>query len=184
MMLNSLKYKTKTFTEVYETVNDFIYDYNNLALPKTISVENAMTLYYLLYAKYGNSPISNLDVNQFKYKLFGVIWQYGPTWEKKLEVQESLRELTDEELKEGAVSIYNHAFNPETAPGTTAPDELTYINEQNTSRNKRSAVGAYMELWQALSTDVTEGFLARFAICFKQFVGPEKPILYSEEDED
>lgn len=183
-MLNSLKYKTKTFTEVYETVNDFIYDYNNLALPRTISVENAMTLYYLLYAKYGNSPISNLDVNQFKYKLFGVIWQYGPTWEKKLYVQEKLREIQDEDLKAGAVSIYNHAFNPETAPGTTSREELTYINEQNTSRNERSAVGAYMELWQALSTDVTEGFLARFAICFKQFVGPEKPILYSDEDDD
>lgn len=64
---------TKKFTEIYESVNDFIYDYNNLALPKTISVDNAVILYYLLYAKYGNNHITNLDEDQFKYKLFSII---------------------------------------------------------------------------------------------------------------
>lgn len=70
---------TKKFTDIYESVNDFIYDYNNLQLPKTITVENAMILYYLLYSKYGNSYITNMDENQFKFKLFSIIWQYGPT---------------------------------------------------------------------------------------------------------
>ena len=40
----NLEYKTKTFVDLYETVNDFIYDYNNIGLPKMISVENATTL--------------------------------------------------------------------------------------------------------------------------------------------
>lgn len=179
----SLMYKTKTFCNLYETVNDFIYDYNNIGIPKIISVENASTLYYLLYARYGNSPISNFDENQAKFKLFSIIWQYGPSWEKKLEIQANLRGLSDAELREGALSIFNHAFNPSTDPSTASETELDYINEQNTTRQKRSKVGAYMELWQALSTDVTEGFLNRFGVCFKQFIGPERMIVY-ETDED
>ena len=54
-------YSTKKFTDIYETLNDFIYDYNNIGIPKIISVENCTTLYYLLYAKFGNSPIANYD---------------------------------------------------------------------------------------------------------------------------
>lgn len=180
----NLEYKTKTFVDLYETVNDFIYDYNNIGLPRTISVQNAMTLYYLLYAKYGNSPISNVDENQAKFKLFGVIWQYGPSWEKKLEIQANLRDLKDTDLEEGALSIYNHAFNPSTDPSTASQTELDYINEQNTTRQKRSKVGQYMELWQAISTDVTAAFLDRFGICFKQFVGPERIHFYVTEEDD
>jgi hypothetical protein len=177
-------YKTKTFCELYETVNDFVYDYNNIGIPKIISVDSVTTLYYLLYARYGNSPISNMDENQAKFKLFGVIWQYGPTWEKKLEIQADLRGLSDAELQEGALSIFNHAFNPSAEPSTASETELDYINEQNTTRQKRSKVGAYMELWQALSTDVTNAFLDRFAICFKQFVGPEKMVIYETNEDD
>lgn len=180
----SLMYKTKTFTDLYESVNDFVYDYNNIGIPKTITVDNATTLYYLLYARYGNSPISNMDENQAKFKLFSIIWQYGPTWEKKLAIQANLRQLSDAELREGALSIYNHAFNPSTDPSTASETELDYINEQNTTRQKRSRVGAYMELWQALSTDVTADFLKRFDVCFKQFVGPEKFMYYISDEED
>lgn len=172
--------KTKTFSEIYETVNDFIYDYNNLALPRTISVPNAMTLYYLLYAKYGNNNITNLDEDQFKYKLFSTIWKYGPTWEKKLELQGNLRELTDTQLLEGAKAIYNHAYNPETAPSTQTLEELTYINDQNTTNYKKSVMDAYTQLWGLLATDVTEEFLVRFSSLFKKFISPYQP----EEDEE
>ena len=180
----SQMYKTKTFVDLYKSVKDFVDDYNNIGIPRTISVENASTLYYLLYAKYGNSPISNLDENQAKFKLFGVIWQYGPSWEKKLEIQAKLRDLKGDPLSEGALSIFNRAQHPEEEPETTSGDILPYINEQNTSRQVRSRVGAYMELWQALATDVTAEFLNRFSICFKQFVGPEKVVLFESDEED
>ena len=176
-------YNTKTFTDVWDEASKFVYDYNNLGVPTIISDASVSTLYYLLYARFGNSPISNLDETQFKFKVFTIIWQYGPSWEKRLEIQQKLRGLTDAELREGALSIYNKAFNPETAPTTTSEEILDYINEQNTSRVKKSKVGAYIELWEALSTDVTASFLDRFAICFKQFVGPEHPFLYGEEDD-
>lgn len=176
--VNSL---TKKFTDIYESVNDFIYDYNNLELPKIISVENAMVLYYLLYAKYGNSYITNMDENQFKYKLFSIIWQYGPTWEKRLEIQGNLRELTDTQLLEGAKAIYNHAYNPSTEPSTAELEELEYINDQNTTNYKKSKMDAYTQLWNLLATDVTEGFLDRFSVLFKKFISPVTYVYESEE---
>ena len=176
-------YKTKTFVDLYGSVKDFLNDYQTIGFPITISTENASTLYYLLYAKYGNSPISNMDENQAKFKLFGIVWQYGPSWEKKLEIQAKLRTLTEDEIREGSIGIFNKAQHPEEEPGTDSGDFLTYINEQNTSRQQRNKVGAYMELWQALATDVSADFLNRFAVCFKQFVGPERVVLFGSDDE-
>lgn len=176
-------YKTKTFSELYGSVGAFTKDYQNIGLPTTISTENASTLYYLLYAKYGNSPISNTDENQAKFKLFGVVWQYGPSWEKKLEIQAKLRALTDNEIREGSIGIFNKAQHPEEAPETNTENFLPYINEQNTSRQQRSKVVAYVDLWQALATDVTADFLNRFAVCFKQFVGPEQVVLFESDEE-
>ena len=88
------QYDTQLMTDVWESVNDFCYDYQHVGIPTTISVNpSAMTLYYLLYARYGNNPIANRDVNQFKYKIFSTIFQYGPTWEKRLDIQKALREM-------------------------------------------------------------------------------------------
>ena len=172
---------TKKFTDIYESVNDFIYDYNNLAIPKTISVDNAVILYYLLYGKYGNSYITNMDENQFKFKLFSTIWKYGPTWEKKLEIQGNLRELSDADILVGASAIYNHAFNPETTPTTQDRIELDYINDQNVTKYTKSQMDAYTQLWGLLATDVTEAFLANFSVLFKKFISPVTYVYESEE---
>lgn len=91
-------YETVLFSDVFEDVSDFLYNYNNSGIPTTITSQNATILYYLLYAKYGNSPIANRDENQFKYKINSIIWQYGPTWEKRLSVQTTLRGLTLDDL--------------------------------------------------------------------------------------
>jgi hypothetical protein len=45
----------------------------------TSNPDNVSLVYYLLYARYGNNPIANRDENQFKFKIFSVIFQYGPT---------------------------------------------------------------------------------------------------------
>ena len=172
---------TKKFTDIYEDYDTFKDDYDASALADAISNDNLEILYYLLYARYGNNHITNLDENQFKYKLFSIIWQYGPTWEKRLEIQGNLRELTSDQLLEGAKAIYNHAYNPSTTPSTASLTELTYINDQNTTNYKKSKMDAYTQLWNLLATDVTEYFLDRFSVLFKKFISP-KTYLYVEED--
>ena len=190
------QYDTVLFSQIYDNVDDFIDDYKNLneefinGIPTTISDTNASTLFYLLYARFCNNPIANYDVTQFKYKLFSIIWQYGPTWEKRLWIQGNLRNLTETDLLKGSKAIYNHAYNPSTAPSSGTLTELQYINEQNTTNYKKSYMDAYSQLWELLDTDVTQEFINRFQKLFKQFVRPEKTWIYvtevdeDEEDED
>ncbi len=184
-MSNFPRYDTKLFTEVWEDAASFKADYQAVGIPTTISTSNAQTLYYLLYARYGNSPIANYDENQFKYKVFSTIFQYGPTWEKRLAVQQNLRGITDTDLLKGSEAIYNHAYNPSQEPAVDSRTPLTYINDQNATLYNKSKMDAYGQLWDLLATDVTGEFLDKFKGCFKQFVTPERTWIYvTELDED
>ena len=60
--MEATMYNTKTFVDVWGTVSDFVDDYKSCALydpGNTINDGNAQTLYFLLYARYGNTPIAN-----------------------------------------------------------------------------------------------------------------------------
>lgn len=176
-------YRNLKFTDVWEEESSFSEDYQNNGIKATISLTTITTLYYLLYARYGNSTIASFDVNQFKYKVFSIIFMYGPTWEKRLEIQENVRNLDIEELQQSATAIYNHSYNPSTAPTTGTMYELQTINEQNVAKHKRSRTDAYALLMTLLETDVTEEFLGKFKKLFLTVVSPELP-LYYESDEN
>ena len=189
-MSNIKLYDTMTFSEVYGSASEFLTAVKgcplmevstDVYLLKDSSINN---LFYLLYARYGNSPIANADVNQFKYKVYSRIFQYGPTWEKKLEIQQSVRDLTLADLKKGTLSIYNKALNPETAPSTVDTGPLPYVNEQNVSKVEKNASQAYAEWMSLLEEDVTGYFIRRFESCFKKVVLPERPLLYVEDDNE
>lgn len=175
-------YNTMLFCEIYSNVDDFILDYSHIGIPQTIKQESIRTLFYLIYAKYGNNPIANHDLNQFKYKIFSIIFQHGPVWEKKMEIQKILQNLNEDEILSGSKTIYNHAFNPGESPTSDEVDELTYINEQNTQKYKKSKTEAYMMLWNMLDSNITDDFLKKFRPLFKIVVYPENPLLYEEEE--
>lgn len=182
------QYSTELFTDVWDNAEEFVSDYKSSGLYITnnkISDTSATTLYYLLYARYGNSPIANRDVTQFQYKVFSTIFQYGPKWEKELDVQSKVRALTDDDIRLGSKAIYNQALNPADAPSTATLGEIPYINSQNTTNYKKSPLEGYAILEELLRDDITKIFIDKFNICFKKFVSSEKPLIYvSEEDED
>lgn len=175
-----------TFTDIYNNAEDFVNDYKTSGLYddyNKITDPNATTLYYLLYAKYGNSSIRNWDETQFKYKLFSIIFMYGPSWEKRLEVQAKLRAFTPEELSIGATQIYNHSYNPSTPPSTQFLDELPTINDQNVTKNRRGRLDTYNLLLSLLETDVTNEFLNKFKPLFMQ-IGFDEPDIFITEIEE
>ena len=174
-------YRTRTFTDIYPKVEDFIEDYTYNGIKTTITTDSITTLYYLLYARYGNSHIVNSDENQFKYRLFSTIFMYGPTWEKRLDVQNKLRGLTDKELIEGTKQINNHSYNPSTEPSTSDNEELPTTNEQTSTKYKKSKMDAYAILIALLETDVTEEFVAKFKKLFLSIVEPQNPLWYITE---
>lgn len=177
-------YRQLKFTDVYSSAEDFLNDYKNVGIPAIIQETNANTLYYLLYARFGNDIIASSDLNRFKYSLFSIIWQYGPTWEKKLDIQDKLRNFTEEEILTGSRQIYNTASHPATEPGTDTDEELPFIDNQNTSKARRGKLEAYDMLYHLLVTDVTTEFLNRFQKLFLTIVEPELPLYYEEGIDD
>lgn len=181
MLTNDLygSYRNKTFCEIYPVFSILQEEYDDSPL-KTIDNEHLELLYYLLYAKHGNDPIANADENQFKYRLFSIIFSHGPTWVTRVELQKQIRELPLEELMVGGKAVYNRALNPSSAPSMQALEELTYINEQNTTNYKKSKIEAIALQLDMLDTSITEDFVNKFSKLFNPFVSPELPLLYEE----
>ena len=183
-------YTTKTFADVWKDYTAFSTDYASLiglvsgGLATPLTADNQQAIYYLLYAKYGNTPIICEDEMQWKMKMMSVIITYGPTWQRKKAIQISLRALEEADLLQGAKQIYNHAFNPSTTPSTDELEELTHINDQNTSNNKKSKMEAYSILWANLHVDATDEFLQKFNKCFCRFVGDQFPTIFITEEEE
>ena len=191
-------YNTKRFTDIWEDVDSFKDDYKESALYDYVAatqntpeqLNNSLTdaniskLFYLLYARYGNNPIANFDENQFKYKVYSIIFEYGPTWQKQLEIQNTLRGLDITQLQEGQLAIYNQAFHDATAPSTQTTEELQYINNQNTSRMKKGKLNAYNDLLLLLKTDVTKQFIDRFQNLFKKFLYGRPTLYVTDLDEE
>ena len=175
-------YRTRSFNDIYENFTqfekDFLY-YSNIGLNPMLNKNKSIeTIFYLLCAKYGNSHIANSDENQFKLKLFSTIFQYSPYWEKKLDIQSILRGLSEEQLLEGAKQINNHSYNPSTAPTTNTLDELPTINEQTSTKFKKSRLDGYGLLLDLLERDVTEEFMNKFKKLFLVIVEPQLPLWY------
>lgn len=174
---NFFTYDTVKFYDVYKDASSFLNDYKNNGVPQLLkNDETVNTIFYLLYARYGNSTIAFTDTNQFKYNIFTTIFMYGPTWEEKLALQKKLRELTDEEIMVGGKAVYNSAQNPSNSnPGA---EELDFINSQNVTHYKKSKLEGISLKWELLENDVTNEFLTKFKPLFRAILSPDKPLLY------
>lgn len=180
---------TKTFIDIYPTVDAFLTAVTAAAtagIPDNLTLPSKKVIYYMLYAQYGNSHIANLDENQFAYKLFTLMYMYGYSWQQRRAIQDKLCSLglESDDVLIGASQIYNHAFNPSTAPSTATVDELTAINEQNTAKNKKNKLQAYSELYDIIRFDITKEFVNRFKILFLQIVKPYNDLYYTTEVTD
>lgn len=178
-----VEFRTRTFTEIFPSLKDFqdAYDESQLNLDgfAAQSTGNEVTeFYYLMYAKYGNSHIASSDENQFKYKMWALLYSYGPAWRKRISIQQEIRALTNDDLAQGGKAIYNKALNPEDAPTTQSLEELTYISEQNVTNYKKTKIEALSSQWEMLATDVTDDFLAKFRQLFITITAPEGPLIY------
>lgn len=189
-------YRNRKFNDIWPELEGFQSDYdefNTGIIDNSISDDAVATLFYLLSSQYGNSTIASANEYQFKMKVFATIFMYGPTWEKRLEIQKNIRNLDLEEIQKGGKAVYNTALNPaqpvsggqgtSSGEGMNTLDELTYINQQNTTNYKKSLPEAYAILWDLLETDVTLEFLDKFKKLFLKVVTPEVPLWYVSNQE-
>jgi hypothetical protein len=184
-------FRTRTFADIFDNSEELVEAYGEFPPSSMytggLGQPEIETIYYLLYARYGNSHIAYTDENQFRYALYSIIWQYGPTWKKRLDIQQSLRELradfTEDGIFAGGKAIYNHSFNPNTAPSTSTMEELLTINDQNTTNYKKSKMEGYAQLLSLLDTDVTGEFIDKFKKLFIVITAPDYPLYYTTEVE-
>ena len=181
------QYNKMLFAGIFPDYDSFkdCFDNDFQSYAKDCIPENSLkTLYWLLFARYGFNPIANLTVNIFKAKIVAITYAKGPTWVKRLDIQKSLRELSDDDLLSGAKTILNRAANPQTEPETDTNTELTYINAQDVSKIRRSKIDAYSYLNDVLKTDVTEEFIKSYSSLFSKFVTPDITAIYINDDEE
>lgn len=176
-------FPNRTFSDIFPEADEFINEYKESKLYTDINkIENIETLYYLLYARYGNSTISSFDEGQFKYKVFSTIFMYGPTWEARLKIQSKIRALNDDEIQKGSYMINNVSLNPSNPPINDSMEPLKTINQQNFNGWKKSPLEGYNNLISLLDTDVTEEFIGKFKKLFLTVVEPNLPLYYETEE--
>lgn len=183
-------YITRTFSDIFPTYEDFLNEW--LASPYSQVSTNEESInaidptyiklgYWLLIARYADSHIASQNEDLFKYKVFNTFFTHGPTWTKRLEIQNKIRNLTEEEILMGSKVINNQALNPGTEPTT---EELTAINAQNTSKRKKSILEGYSTVLSLLKVDVCEEFIDRFKSLFITVVQPNTPLWYITDEGD
>lgn len=178
------RYNTGLFSEIFINADAFWEDYQVCSFPKDVSEENIRLIYALLLAAYGQSSIANETVDQFKIKLWSIVWQYAPTWVTRIDIQKRLRELPLEELKKGGKAIYNRALHPGTEPTDASLEELDFIDSQNVTNFKKSTPEAMAIQWDLLRDNLTKQFISRFKILFRTILRPEVDSIYTEECTD
>ena len=136
------------------------------------------TLYYLLWARYASSHIRSDYPQQWKMKLMMTVFEYGPTWSKRLEIQEKVRNMSDDEIQKGTIMTYNTAMNPDGAPTTETWETLKGINSQNKNLYQRGKLDSYAYIDQILKTDVTREFVEKFKKFFDIMASPGEKLEY------
>lgn len=187
MMTNNTyygSYRTRTFADIFPSAEEFLSIYDGgSGIPAVLqNTENANLLYYLLYARYGNSHIAFSDENQFVYALLSKIFQYGVAWEKRLIIQQDLAKMTEEDMRLGGEATYNSALNPTDAATTTntgSREAINYVNSQNKTLYTKTRLEGYANLLALLESDVTEDFLIKFRSLFIKVLAPDEPLLYA-----
>ena len=179
-------YNTKLFSEIWPDSASFKADYiayeTNIGNLNKVDDKYVVLTWQLIASKFANTPIRSESESQFKLGVFGIMVSEAPTWARRLELQKSIRELSEADLMAGETNIANRAENPDEAPTTNTMDELTYINIQTTNKQKRSKVQAYALLDSLLQNDLTETYVRRFNSLFKRVLVPATYIYVSEEE--
>ena len=169
-------YNTKLFSDIWDTSAKFKADYTTyetgIGNLNKIDDKYVVLTWQLIASKFGSTPIRSNSVDQFKLAVFSIMVSEAPTWVRRLELQQTVRNLTEADLVAGETSIANRAENPDEAPTTNTMDELTYINVQTTNKQKRSKLQAYALLDSLLQDDLCETYVHRFNNLFKKVYVP------------
>lgn len=173
----------KTFSDIYSSYESFSEDFSGLGgvFVQHLSETFEKKTFYLLTAYYGDLAISGYrNETRWKLKLFALIAEYGPEWETKTDLQEKLRAMTIDQIKEQGLSIRNSAYNPDNSPSDASLKELQYISSQQTARDTVNDLEATLQKYGALADGLDQDYMAHFKPLFSKFLLKDDPLYVYE----
>lgn len=186
-------FRTRTFANIFPTATDFSDYYSTCGVPQVLLTSTSPdttynkydinAIYYLLISYYANSHIKSSDENRFKLQLMSIIYESGPVWQRQMALQEKMLKLSDADVLRGAKAIYNHAMHPDTSPSTGDLEELTYIDDQNTTNWQKEKAKGYAEAREFLDPNICSRFMQKFKKLFIVVLYPDFPLLYESDAE-
>ena len=176
------------FSQIWEDADAFLADYenyeDNIDDLNKVDDKYVKLTWQLIASKYANTPIRSNSPEQFKLSVFGIMFSETPTWVKKLELQKTIRDMTESDLTTGETSVSNEATNPDEQPTSQTLDELNYINRQHVQKQKRSKIQAYALQMGMIESDLSESYVRRFASLFARVWVPASYIYVTEEGDE
>lgn len=181
----------KIFNDVYATSADLKSDFDSRGFETMgFPADFPWALFYsLIYGRHGNATIISPDskLEAWKTRFDSILWQFGPYWMREVSIQQSLRDLSEEDLLKGSLVVSSNAMNPAAKPSQTFEGldvpKVDTIQQQATSQSRRSKMDAYAALSSLLRTDVTESFLRRFDALFRNIYSNDCDCCGEEDDE-
>lgn len=174
------KENSRTFSEIYESYDDFKEDLSKFGYDFSTFTENDLKLTFVfLVARYGDSEILGYsNVYRWKMRLQYLIFTYGKEWAIKRNIQEEILSLKEEDLERSGIQISNVSENPATLPNDTTVEELNYINKQVTNATKRDKLSMLILKYGALSSTANDEYMDKFKGLFSRFVSGDLPKYY------
>lgn len=175
---------TLTFSNVYDSYEAFAADYQEFEDLQVTPLKNTDFLkhcYLVLMGEFASNNLSNMSVDQFRIRFWTRLNQYAPQYERELEIQKNLIQMTEAEITTSSEAIYNTALNPSQPLSLNTPDgKVREINQQNVTQHKRSKLDAYAYLTDLLNNDLTSRFVDKFRNLFT-VVLTGTPLYYTTE---
>lgn len=168
------------FKDVFTNQNDFINAVGYLESDGTIyegtskvtpvlSDDQTYQCYYLLMSRYYDSTFKLTDKDSIARRFGAILASYGAVWAKHKEINQKVRNMSEDEIIEGQTSVSNNASNPSIEPSTQTLEELTYIDNQLVNKTKRSKLNAYEQFKDMIDSEKDEWLINKFKDLFIKF---------------
>lgn len=183
---------TKKFSDVFEDLDSFKNEFRSSPLNEANLTDETLGIVYAeLYARFGDSYYTATNMYRNKLKTFSILKNEGLIFQKKLEIQNAILNMSLADLKDDGVIVNNYAENPaEESTGTYETGEyegenfMKYVNNQSAQKTKKGKLTAYRDQLYSLK-NVTDSFIDKFKVLFEKLLWSSYlPVLSREESEE
>lgn len=171
-------YSTESFSDRFSNYQEFKRKYDESPMEDRLIHDEGYgayqldTIYALLASRYWADHMKSNNGDMFELRLFQIIWQHGPKWQRDMKLYDKVRNLTEDEMSIGSKSIHNHAQHPDTAPDNDSVKALPFIDSQNVTTYIKSPRDRNIDILELENSEITENFISRFSILFRDILYP------------